>query len=153
MAIKDLHVDDEMIEYQNDINFLGNDLKQPTSSFSSYNRPLEPCLGLEFNEVEDARTCYNSYARQKSFSIRKNHTRLLKEDKSLIVVDYLCSREGFFRKVYQKKMHINLKPTKTKVRCKAMMGLKKVGLRWTISKLVVKYNHELLSPKILCFLR
>jgi hypothetical protein len=65
----------------------------------------------------------------------------IKESKSLIAVDYIC------RKAYQKKMHINLKPTKTKVECITMMGLKKAGLRWTKSKLVVKYNHELLCPK------
>jgi len=46
-----------MIEDQNDINLLGNDLK--------------PCLDLEFDKVEDARICYNAYARKKGFSIRK----------------------------------------------------------------------------------
>lgn len=56
-----------MIEDQNDINLLGNDLKQPTANSSSYNGPLEPCLGLEFEEVEDARICYNAYARKKRF--------------------------------------------------------------------------------------
>jgi hypothetical protein len=56
-----------MIEDQNDINLLGNDLK--------------PCLDLEFDKVEDARICYNAYARKKGFSIRKNHTRLSKGDK------------------------------------------------------------------------
>jgi hypothetical protein len=101
-----------MIEDQNYINLLGN------------NGHLEPCLGLEFDEIEDARTCYNAYARQKSFSIRKNHTQLSKEDKSLIAVDYAWSREGFHRKPNQKKLHINPKPTKTRVGCKAMMGLK-----------------------------
>jgi hypothetical protein len=42
-----------MIEDQNDINLLVNDLKHPIDS-SSYNCPLEPCLGLEFDEVKDA---------------------------------------------------------------------------------------------------
>jgi hypothetical protein len=106
-----------MIEYQNDINLLGNDLKQPTANSSSYNGPLEPCLGLEFDEVEDARICYNAYARKNGFSIRKNHTRLSKGDKLLIGVDYSCSREGFLHKSYQKKIHINLKPAETRVGC------------------------------------
>ena len=152
LSIEDLH-DDEMIEDQNDINLLGNDLKQPTSSFSSYSGHLEPCLGLEFDEVEDTRTYYNTYARQKGFSIRKNHTRLSKEDKSLIAVAYACSREGFRCKPNQKKPHIIPKPTETRVGCKAMMGLKKTGLKWIISKFVAKHNYELLSPKSTCFLR
>jgi hypothetical protein len=114
--IEDLHLDDEIIEDQNDINLLGNDLKQSTANFSSYNGHLEPCLGLEFDEVEDARICYNAYARKKSFSIRKNHTRLSKgDDKLLIEVDYSCSREGFHHKSYKKKIHINSEPAETRV--------------------------------------
>ncbi|XP_059440184.1 protein FAR1-RELATED SEQUENCE 5-like [Corylus avellana] len=140
LVIEDVDVDDEMIEDQNDRNLLRNG-------------PLEPCIGLEFDEVEDARTCYNAYARKKGFSIRKNHTRLSKEDKSLIAVDFVCSRQGFRSKIYHKKTHIKSKPAKTRVGCKALMGLKKVGLRWTISKFVVQHNHELLSPKSTRFLR
>ncbi|XP_059457607.1 protein FAR1-RELATED SEQUENCE 5-like [Corylus avellana] len=146
-------VDAEMIEDQNNIILLGNDLKQPNSSFSSYNGPLEPRLGLEFDEVEDARICYNAYARRKGFSIRKNHTRLSKNDKLLIGVDYVCSREGIRRTSYQKKIHKNSEPAETRIGCKAMMSLKKVGLKWTISKFEVEHNHELLSPKSTRFLR
>ena len=102
LSIEDLHdVDDKMIEDPNDINLLCNDLKQPTPDLSSFKGPFEPCISLEFYEVEDARACCNGYARQKGFSIRKSHTRLSKEDKSLIAVDYACSREGFCRKIYQ----------------------------------------------------
>jgi hypothetical protein len=83
-------------------------LKQPTANSSSYNGPLEPCLGLEFDEVEDARICYNAYASEKDFSIRKNHTQLSKGDNKLLIgVDYSCSREGFRYKSYQKKIYIN----------------------------------------------
>lgn len=39
------------------------------------------------------------------------------------------------------------------VGCKAMMGIKKVGLRWTVSKFVIEHNHELLTPKNTRFLR
>ena len=125
LSIEYLHdVDDEMIEDQNDINLLCNDLKQPNPSLSLYNGPFEPCIGLEFDEVEDARAYYNAYARQKGFSIRKSHTRLSKEDKTLIAVDYACSREGFRSKIYQNSKH-----AETRVGCKAMMGLKKAGLR------------------------
>jgi len=151
--IKDLHPDNEMIEDQNDINLLGHDLKQPIANSSSYNGPLEPCLSLEFDEVEDAHICYNAYARKKGFSIRKNHTRLLKgDDKLLIGVDYSRSREGFRHKSYQKEIHINSEPAETGVGCKVMMGVKKVGLKWTISKFVIEHNYELLTPKSTRFL-
>jgi hypothetical protein len=118
LSILHLHdVNDEMIEDQNDINLLFNDLKQPTPDLSSFNGPFEPCIGLEFDVVKDACACYNAYARQKGFSIRKSHTRPSKEDKSLIVIDYACSREGFHSKIYQ-----NLKRAETKIGCKAMMS-------------------------------
>jgi hypothetical protein len=143
-----------MIEDQNDINLLVNDLKQPIANSSSYNGPLEPCLGLEFDEGEDTHICYNAYARKKGFSIRKNHTQLLKgDDKLLIEVYYSCSREGFCHKSYQKKIHINSEPAETRVGCKAMMGINKVGLKWTVSKFVIEHNHELLTPKSTRFLR
>jgi hypothetical protein len=34
---------------------------------------------MKFDDVEDARTCFNAYARRKGFSIRINHTRLSKK--------------------------------------------------------------------------
>ena len=138
LSIEDLHdVDDEIIEDQNDINLVCNDLKQPNPSLSLYNGPFEPCIGLEFDEVEDAHAYYNAYARQNGFSIRKSNTWLSKEDKSLIAIDYACSRERFRSKIYQNSKH-----AKTRIGCKTMMGLKKARLRWTISKFVVKHNHD-----------
>jgi len=73
----------------------------------------------------------------------------------LIGVDYSCSREGFRHKSYKKKkkIHINSEPAETRVGCKAMMGIKKVGLRWTVSKFIIEHNHELLTPKSTRFLR
>jgi hypothetical protein len=61
-------------------------LKQSTVSFPSCNGPMNPCLNMKFDELEDGHACYNPYARQDGFSIRQNHSRLSKEDKSLIGV-------------------------------------------------------------------
>jgi hypothetical protein len=47
---------------------------------------MNPCLNMKFDELEDGHACYNPYARQDGFSIRQNHSRLSKEDKSLIGV-------------------------------------------------------------------
>jgi hypothetical protein len=91
-------IEDEHVVVEDQIN-----LKQPL-----YNSPVEPCLGMEFDELEDAHACYNAYARRVGFSICKNHTRLSK-DKSLIVLEYVCSREGFrykncANKIYTKSL-------------------------------------------------
>jgi hypothetical protein len=91
-------IEDEHVVVEDQIN-----LKQPLC-----NGPVEPCLGIEFDELEDAHACYNAYARRVGFSICKNHTRLSK-DKSLIVLEYVCSREGFrykncANKIYTKSL-------------------------------------------------
>jgi hypothetical protein len=62
--VEDRHAENEMVEDQ-------NDLKQPTVRLSSFNCPTEPCLSMEFDELEDAHACYNAYARRVGFSIRK----------------------------------------------------------------------------------
>ncbi|XP_042941362.1 protein FAR1-RELATED SEQUENCE 5-like [Carya illinoinensis] len=64
---------------------------------SSSSGLLEPFIGMEFDDVEDAQAFYKAYARRNGFAIRTNHTRLSKEEKKLIAVDYVCSREGFRR--------------------------------------------------------
>jgi hypothetical protein len=139
------HAENEMVEDQ-------NDLKQPIVRLSSCNGPTEPCLSMKFDELEDAHACYNAYARQIGFSIRKNHSRLSK-DKSLIGIEYVCSREGFCHKSCQKKIYTNSEPAETRIGCKAIMGLKKMALRWTICKFISEHNLELLSPRSTSLLR
>lgn len=151
--IEDLNAEPEMVEDQNDINLPKNDLEQPTVRFSSYNGPLEPCIGMEFDELEDAGACYNAYARRTGFSIRKNHARRSKEDGSLVRIEYVCSREGFRPKSYPKKVRTNSELAETRIGCKAMICLKKVGQTWIVSKFVIDHNHELLSPKSTSLLR
>ncbi|KAL7183371.1 hypothetical protein ACSBR2_025721 [Camellia fascicularis] len=77
-------------------------LHQPIKS-SLCNNPLEPCEGMIFDELEDAMTCSNAYARRKGFNFRKNHTRLSSKDKSLIGEEFACTREGYRQTSYQKK--------------------------------------------------
>ncbi|XP_035541700.1 protein FAR1-RELATED SEQUENCE 12-like [Juglans regia] len=62
---------------------------------SSSSGPLEPFIGMVFEEVEDAQAFYKAYARRQGFAIRTNHTRLSKDDKTLCAVDYVCTRERF----------------------------------------------------------
>jgi hypothetical protein len=66
--IGDGHVDNVMVEDR-------SDLKQCTALFSWSNGPMEPCLSMEFGELEDAYAFYNAYARLIGFSIRKSQCR------------------------------------------------------------------------------
>jgi hypothetical protein len=131
--IEDEHADIEMVEDQ-------SNLKQPIVRFSLSNGHVEPCLSMKFDELEDA------HARHIGFSIRKNHT-LISKDKSLIVLEYVCSMEGLCFKNCQNKIYTKSEPAKTMIGCKALMGLKKVESRWIVCKLVIKHNHDLLSPR------
>jgi hypothetical protein len=55
--VEDLaHVEPEIVEDESDVDLSMNDLNKP----SAYNGPLEPSLGMEFDDVEDARTCFNA---------------------------------------------------------------------------------------------
>jgi hypothetical protein len=107
---------------------------------------------MEFDELEDAHACYNAYARRVGFSIRKNHTRLSK-DKSLIALEYVCSREGFRFKSCQNKIYTNSEPTEIRIGCKTLMGLKKVESRWIVCKFISKHNYDLFSPRSTSLLR
>ena len=129
-----------------------SNLKQPTIHFSLSSDHLEPCLNMKFDELEDSRTCYNVYASRIGFSIHKSHNRLSK-DKSLIMIDYVCSRKGFHDRKYQKKRYTNSEPTKTMIWCKTLMGSKKVELRWIVRRLVIKHNYDLVSPRSTSLLR
>jgi hypothetical protein len=62
--VEDRHAENEMVKDQ-------NDLKQPTVCLSSFNGLTKPCLSMKFDELEDVHACYNAYARQIGFSIRK----------------------------------------------------------------------------------
>ncbi|XP_040995984.1 protein FAR1-RELATED SEQUENCE 5-like [Juglans microcarpa x Juglans regia] len=120
---------------------------------SSSSGPLEPFIGMVFEEVEDAQAFYKAYARRQRFVIRTNHNRLLKDDKTLCAVDYVCTMEGFRRSSQKDTDRIIPEPIETKIRCKAIMGIKKDGEKWIVNKFVVGNNHILLIPRSTSFLR
>ncbi|XP_042976326.1 protein FAR1-RELATED SEQUENCE 5-like [Carya illinoinensis] len=85
---------------------------EPNTGSSSY---VEPYVGLQFDDVEDAHTCYKAFSRRTGFSIRTNHTRLAKEDRSLIGIEYVCSREGFRRQNLKSKDRVRPETAETKL--------------------------------------
>ncbi|KAG2707007.1 hypothetical protein I3760_05G127900 [Carya illinoinensis] len=120
---------------------------------SSSSGPLEPFVGMVFEDVKDAQVFYKAYARRKGFAIRTNHTRLSKDDKTLCAVDYVCTREGFRRVRRKDTDRIISKLDEIKIGCKAIMGIKKDGEKWIVNKFVVGHNHILLTPRSTSFLR
>ncbi|KAG6734805.1 hypothetical protein I3842_01G288500, partial [Carya illinoinensis] len=106
---------------------------------------FEPFVGKEFDEVEDAQAFYKAYARRTGFATRTNHTRLSKEDRKLILVEYVCSREGFRRESRKQIERKIPEPAETKIGCKATMRIKKDCKKWTVCKFVPEHNHELLT--------
>ncbi|KAG6678476.1 hypothetical protein I3842_14G082300 [Carya illinoinensis] len=98
-----------------------------------------------FDDMEDAQAFYKAYTRQKGFAIRTNHTRLSKDDKKLYAVDYICAREGFRRVSQKQKERTVPEIAETKIGCKAIMGVKKLGEKWIVNKFVVRHNHVLLK--------
>ncbi|KAG6702816.1 hypothetical protein I3842_07G055100 [Carya illinoinensis] len=129
---------------------VGDGINNVSSSSSGV---FEPFVGKEFDEVEDAQAFYKAYARRMGFATRTNHTRLSKEDKKLILVEYVCSREGFRRESRKQIERKIPELTETKIGCKATMCIKKDCEKWTVCKFVREHNHELLTPRSTRLLR
>ncbi|XP_042988798.1 protein FAR1-RELATED SEQUENCE 5-like [Carya illinoinensis] len=122
----------------------GDEVNKISSSSSSL---IEPFVGKEFDEVEDAQAFYKAYARRTGFAMRTNHTRLSKDDRKLILVEYVCSREGFRRESRKQIERRIPEPAETKIGCKATMCIKKDCQKWTVCKFIREHNHELLTPR------
>ncbi|KAG5530054.1 hypothetical protein RHGRI_030424 [Rhododendron griersonianum] len=99
---------------------------------SSIMGPREPCIGLVFEEWDDAMSCYGAYAKRKGFSIRKNRTRRSLKDKSVIGVEFSCYREGFCRLSYHKKRKNSASRYETMIGCKAMMSIRRDDEKWVV---------------------
>ncbi|KAG7954184.1 hypothetical protein I3843_11G003000 [Carya illinoinensis] len=140
----------EMIEEDGEVEQDKNMPKEGHTTSFSY---VELYVGLQFDDIEDAHSCYKAFSRRTGFSIRTNHTRLSNIDRSLIGVEYVCSREGSHRYNFKLKERARLEAAETKCGCKAMMTIKKDGDKWVVSKFVLQHNHELLTPRSISLLR
>ncbi|KAG7943650.1 hypothetical protein I3843_15G052100 [Carya illinoinensis] len=140
--VEDVSSDAEIGVAQNDMNVGVGDLEvedgdEVNKISSSSSSLIEPFVGKEFDEVEDAQAFYKAYARRTGFAMRTNHTRLSKDDRKLILVEYVCSREGF-RHESRKQIERRIpEPAETKIGCKATM----------LCKFIREHNHELLTPR------
>ncbi|KAG2708163.1 hypothetical protein I3760_05G179300 [Carya illinoinensis] len=112
----------------------GDEVNKISSLSSSL---IEPFVGKEFDEVEDAQAFYKA----------ANHTRLSRGDRKLILVEYVCSREGFRHESWKQLERKISEPAETKIGCKATMYIKKDCQKWTVCKFIHEHNHELLTPR------
>ncbi|KAG6483032.1 hypothetical protein ZIOFF_059672 [Zingiber officinale] len=109
---------------------------------------LEPFVGMEFESGEAAKTFYIAYAGRIGFSVRVARSRRSKCNESVIMLRFVCSREGFSR---EKRIIVGKKTRKraASIRegCKAMLEVIRRGdERWVVTKLVKEHNHEVGMP-------
>ncbi|XP_072977568.1 protein FAR1-RELATED SEQUENCE 9-like [Typha angustifolia] len=109
---------------------------------------LEPFVGMEFESGEAAKTFYIAYAGRVGFSIRIARSRRSKCNESIIMLRFVCSREGFSR---EKRIIAGKKTRKraASIRegCKAMLEVIRRGdEKWVVTKLVKDHNHEVGMP-------
>ncbi|KAG6648959.1 hypothetical protein CIPAW_07G179900 [Carya illinoinensis] len=94
-----------------------------------------------------------AYVRRKGFVMRTKHTQLSREDRKLVAVHYVCTREGFRRESLKQKERKNPELAETKIGCKATMCIKKDSERWIVCKFVPEHNHVLLTLRSTRLLR
>lgn len=109
---------------------------------------LEPFVGMEFDSGEAAKTFYIAYAGRIGFSVRIARSRRSKCNESVIMLRFVCSREGFSR---EKRIIAGKKTRKraASIRegCKAMLEVIRRGdEKWVVTKLVKEHNHEVGLP-------
>ncbi|KAL6840787.1 hypothetical protein ACP4OV_029313 [Aristida adscensionis] len=109
---------------------------------------LEPRLGMEFESGEAAKTFYIAYAGRVGFSVRIARSRKSKCSESIIMLRFVCSREGFSKE----KRVVEGKKTRKRAAsiregCNAMLEVLRRGdSKWVITKLVKEHNHEVGLP-------
>uniref|UniRef100_A0A1D1ZGT2 Protein FAR1-RELATED SEQUENCE n=1 Tax=Anthurium amnicola TaxID=1678845 RepID=A0A1D1ZGT2_9ARAE len=109
---------------------------------------LEPYVGMEFESGEAAKTFYIAYAGRVGFCARIARSRRSKCNETVIMLRFVCSREGWSRE----KRIIEGKKTRKRAAsiregCKAMLEvIRKGDGRWIVTKLVKEHNHEVGMP-------
>ncbi|CAM0872335.1 unnamed protein product [Alopecurus aequalis] len=112
---------------------------------------LTPCEGMEFESEDAARDYYSLYARDAGFRIRISRYTRSRRDNSIISRRIVCSKEGFHETRNSESLHPDQKQqerTGTRVGCKAMLMIKKLGPgKWVVTKFVKNHNHGSVPPR------
>ncbi|CAD6246812.1 unnamed protein product [Miscanthus lutarioriparius] len=110
---------------------------------------LEPRLGMEFESGEAAKTFYIAYAGRVGFSVRIARSRKSKCSESIIMLRFVCSREGFSKekRVVAAGKKTRKRPASIREGCNAMLEVLRRGdSKWIVTKLVKEHNHEVGLP-------
>ena len=112
----------------------------------------EPFVGMEFESEEAAKLFYMAYASRLGFSVRISKSRRSRNDESIIMRRFVCSKEGFHTK---KEAGAGDDEAGKKRRrratirggCQAMIEvIQKYYGRWVVTKFSREHNHAVLPP-------
>ncbi|KAG8371664.1 hypothetical protein BUALT_Bualt13G0111700 [Buddleja alternifolia] len=105
---------------------------------------IEPYVGMEFESEDDARRCYNDYARRVGFVVRVMQRRRSEIDGRTLARRLGCNKQGFSPNP-KGKIGPERKPRPSaREGCKAtiLFKLEKSG-KWVVTRFVKDHNHPL----------
>lgn len=107
---------------------------------SGYDIRAKPCVGMQFESEEAARSFYDTYARHVGFSTQVGQFSRCRPDGPIVSWDFACSREVLKRKNIES--------------CNAMLRIeRKDSDNWVVSKSVEEHNHSTATPSKVHHLR
>lgn len=125
-----------------------NDSEGVLPSHEEASENIEPFIGMEFESEEAAKESYMSYASRVGFSVRISKSRRSRNDESIIMRRFVCSKEGFHMKKgnYEDGKKKRKRAT-IREGCNAMIEvIQKYYGRWVVTKLVKEHNHVVAAP-------
>lgn len=151
-SLRDNHVDlnNENMDHQlaMEVSNHFNDSEGLLPSHEEVSENIEPFIGMEFESEEAAKESYMSYASRVGFSVRISKSRRSRNDESIIMRRFVCSKEGFHMKKgnYEDGKKKRKRAT-IREGCNAMVEvIQKYYGRWVVTKLVKEHNHVVAAP-------
>ncbi|ONK61197.1 uncharacterized protein A4U43_C08F27220 [Asparagus officinalis] len=151
-SLRDNNVDlnDDNLEHHLTLD-VSNHLAESDNIFSShqqFSENPEPFVGMEFESEEAAKLFYMAYASRIGFSVRISKSRRSRNDESIIMRRFVCSKEGYHMKKenFDDGKKKRRRPT-IREGCNAMIEvIQKYYGRWVVTKLVTEHNHIVAAP-------
>ncbi|XP_043705491.1 protein FAR1-RELATED SEQUENCE 12-like [Telopea speciosissima] len=105
---------------------------------------LKPTIGMVFPTDDEAYQHYNSYAKERGFSVRKYRVDWSKLDKHVVARYYVCSNQG--EKIKDKRRKVDYQQCVTKkTHCVTLLKIKSSNGVWVVDKFEKKHNHILVN--------
>ncbi|KAL1295482.1 hypothetical protein AAHE18_19G214700 [Arachis hypogaea] len=117
---------------------------KPGKKRCSWNSPVEPYVGQEFESEAEAHAFYNAYATSVGFIVRVSKARS-RIDNSAIGRIFVCNKEGY--RMTGKRENVLRQRAETRVGCKAMIMVRKAKSgSWVVTHFVKEHTHPLAGP-------